>query len=279
MHQQESFVEKVIYKIVKKHISGYTMDSSLKKALDFNKKNIGATITFLSSVPSDQIKANYVINTYTQLLREIARRGINASVHVRQLRLGYDSPNGPNAIGVKRITEASKKYGVPIWIDTDPKIAENPEMQKEYESVGKVFNSYAAAIQYFKKGGKADSVMIPCEKANDGELKKEDVADFLNAIEKLCSYSRSVVLKLPPSSIFNKILKNGSKYKKALSIEFPLGYSEKKVLKIAREGSARLSVYIPFGKDWIGYAMESVPEGYIRSIAGRLLRGKGVGSD
>ncbi|MEM3744359.1 MAG: hypothetical protein QW759_00780, partial [Candidatus Micrarchaeaceae archaeon] len=74
-------------------------------------------------------------------------------------------------------------------------------------------------------------------------------------------------------------LKNGSKYKKALSIEFPLGYSEKKVLKIAREGSARLSVYIPFGKDWIGYAMESVPEGYIRSIAGRLLRGKGVGSD
>ncbi|MEM3625812.1 MAG: hypothetical protein QW144_00015 [Candidatus Micrarchaeaceae archaeon] len=279
MEQQESFVEKVIYKIVKRHIAGYTMDSSLKKAMDLNGKKIGATIAFLSSIPEDRAKANYVINTYVQLLREIARRGINASVHVRQLRLGHNPIGGSSIADIKRVAEASKKYSVPIWIDTDPSIAEDPSMQKSYASVGKVFDSYTAALQYFKKGGEAERIMIPCKKANDGELKKKDIADFFNAVEKLCSHSKKVVLKLPTENVLHKILKNGSRYRDVLSLEFPLGYNEKKVFKIAKDGNARLSVYIPFGKDWIGYAIDSVPEGYIRALASRLLGGKGVGSE
>jgi hypothetical protein len=32
----------------------------------------------------------------------------------------------------------------------------------------------------------------------------------------------------------------------------------------------KISVLVPFGKDWIKYAMNNVPEGYMRFVAGKL---------
>ena len=53
-------------------------------------------------------------------------------------------------------------------------------------------------------------------------------------------------------------------------LEYKFGESGKGMKRALKRG-AKVSVYLPFGKDWQAYAMNKVPEGYTRFLAGKLL--------
>jgi len=263
---QESLVEKVIYRLIRKHISGPTMGSAISRAKLFNQKGIPVSINFMSQAPQDKAKANYITTTYLQLIREISRMGIKASVHLRFEQLGSKLA-GDYAIGnLEQILEVSRKYGVFVWCELTDPVAESILLDKvgDQKSMGVAMNSIDEALGYAKKHKSIKELKVNCKQSH------HEKSDATPKIELIASSAKSLVLHSPNESAILKLMKKEAKYRKSLILEFQLGYGEKKLTKMLKKG-ARLSVYIPFGKDWASYATTNVPEGYMRVLAGRLL--------
>ena len=55
--------------------------------------------------------------------------------------------------------------------------------------------------------------------------------------------------------------------------KFKLGYNRKKINKYVKKNK-KIIINVPFGKDWAEFAMNSVPEGYMRFLANNLLSEK-----
>ncbi len=268
--QQESFAEKVIYRLIKKHMAGPTMNLAIKKAKQINDKGLPVSITFLSAAPSDRPKVNYVTNTYLQLAREIARTGVRGSIDVPLEQVGMSVSEEVAADSASRIIEACRRYGIFAWIGIgDPpkelKVVRKIGFQK---GVGLYFNSIRNLGQYVEKDDAAYPIKVACK--INGEKKDEEKERVLSEISKMLRKFRSLMLFSPSESVMAKLFSD-AKNRKALIFEFQLGYSDKKLNRIVKRG-ARVSISMPFGRDWVGYAINNVPEGYMRLLANTLLK-------
>ncbi len=268
--QQESFAEKVIYRLIKKHIAGPTMSLAIKKAKQINDKGLPVSITFLSAAPSDRPKVNYVTNTYLQLAREIARIGVRGSIDVPLEQIGMGISEEVAAESTGKIIEACRRYGIFTWIGIgDPskelKVVRKLGFQK---GVGLYFNSIKNLNLYAEKADSAYPIKVVCRM--DGEKKEEEKESTVAEINKVLRKFHKLILFSPSENVTSKLL-GDAKNRKALIFEFQLGYSDKKLNKIVKRG-ARVSISMPFGRDWVGYAINNVPEGYMRLLANTLLK-------
>lgn len=262
--EHEPIVERIIHRLVRKHIAGTTMESALDAAKDLGGKNISPSITFLSSNVPDRAKAKYITTTYTELVRRIARSGIKASVHVPLEQIGGTIEEGAALENLKAITALGAKYGIFLWVDPDGIGSSMMSSVSGVKGIGLAV-SEADADKYARYSDSFDNVKISFREYKPKS--KSDAAKRIAALRK--TYSGNLVLSYIPENLLSDALK--PRGKSAAAVEFNLGYSEKKVNDAIKKG-AKVSVLVPFGKDWIKYAMNNVPEGYMRFVAGRLLK-------
>ncbi len=274
---QDSLVERVIFNLIKKHIAGPTMNSAISRAKLLNAKGIPASITFLTSPPHNAAKATYITATYMQLIREIARFGITANVHIPLQQLGIGIADDAALNNIKRILEVSKRAGVFVWFELNEPGSEHAIIShlKDKKGFGVALGSFESAIKYVNKQNFVKDLKVTCGKISDEKKSdKKDKQDTIKYIDSIIPKTNNLVLLSPNDGAVSKLIKKNGKYRKALIFEFQLGYGEKKIKKMLSKGT-RMSMYVPFGKDWVTYAINNVPEGYMRAIAGSLLKGGG----
>ncbi len=264
--KNESFAEKFLYRLIKKHISGSTMSSALERAKTINDKSIPTTITFLSNVPENKAKAKYVTSTYIELIRRISRSGLRASIQVPLIQVGSRIDREASFFNFTEILEAGKRYGVFIWAET-----EDPSLLSQLkESRGFGLATTLENAREYVKTHKSSSLKILFDGfAEKLDPKAEHKNIDLDEIELLSKNAKMLVLSFLPEKHLWKLLKK-QKSRKSLIFEVQLGSSIRKLQKVQKKGT-KACIYIPFGKDWVEYAMNNVPEGYTRFLAGNLL--------
>ncbi len=245
------------------------MSLAMKKARQLNDKGIPVSITFLSAMPSDRPKVNYVTNTYLQLAREIARLGVRGSIDVPLQQVGMGVSDELAAESIGRIADACKRYGIFAWlVINDPakelRVVGRLRAQK---GVGLYFSNIRNLSQYKVRTG-SYPIKVACR--INGEKKEEEAGNVLDGITKALKDKSSIMLFSPSEGVMEKLLGN-VKHRKALIFEFQLGYSDKRLNRMLKRG-ARVSISIPFGRDWVDYAINNVPEGYMRLLANKLLK-------
>ena len=248
---------------MRKHIAGTTMDSALDAAKSLNGRNIPVSITFLSSNVTDRAKARYITTTYGELIRRVARSGIKAGVNVGLDQLGSGIGHEFAIDNFREIAQIGNKYGVFLWADTDGMPASAIAPIARMKGVGLVVD-HGMAQDYSKFGAKVGSIKLMFK-----NYSPKDKKEILKIVESARKGFASVVLSHLPEGYVSTILK--SKHRPEVSIEFEYGDSDRKIARAVRRG-AKVSVMVPFGKDWIKYAMNNAPEGYMRFVAGRLLK-------
>jgi len=268
---EESFVAKIAHRLIKKHIAGNTMSSALKKAKQLNAKGLLTSITFLSDVPKNIAKSNYITATYLQLIRELSRLGLKANVHVPIEQLG-SSLSSNNAIeNAKKLIEFGNRYGIFLWFEGGEKELSTINKVAHEKGVGIAFKNAESALGYFKKE-RLSVLKVICS-GKKGEAEREE-----KAVKELSGKAKVVMLAQNEAFAEKLIKSKGNGYKRSLIFEFQLGYSEKKMSKWLKRG-ASISVFIPFGRDWINYIINNMPSGYMQSIAKNLLAEKSEGNE
>jgi hypothetical protein len=93
-------------------------------------------------------------------------------------------------------------------------------------------------------------------------------------IEHLLSKHAAVSVWEHDLKMVRRIAAAKPSFKKSVAFEIPLGYSADG-LKRLQQYKLDLSVYVPFGKDWVPYLVGRLSDGRFGHIAASLVDGKG----
>ncbi|MGC8676277.1 MAG: hypothetical protein ACP5T3_02045 [Candidatus Micrarchaeia archaeon] len=267
----ESIVERLMYKVVKRHIAGTTISSAIETAKALNSRGVPVSISFLSSSVDKLPKARYAAYTYTELLHRIARFGLKASVHMPLEEIGYLISKESSLSYLRNIVQLGNRLGIFIWAE----LPGGAPMPRAIEAKGL---GYAIGINE-DIDALPDKRMLKLIFPPNGSVSSKEDKSMSEAherelaiVRKALSRAGSVVLHAPPDKLVGMLMKNKA-YKNSLIFEFQLGYERKRLAAVKNKGW-NVSMYVPFGKGWVDYAVKRIQGHYTHIIASKLLDGK-----
>ncbi|MGC8652295.1 MAG: hypothetical protein ACP5UH_03545 [Candidatus Micrarchaeia archaeon] len=270
----DNIIKRLAFRLVKRHMAGFTIESALNAVRMLNARKLHATVTFLNEHVYDRVKAKYNTNAYVQLVKQLSRLHLDAGISLRLSQLGYTVDNGfgeRNLIDVLNAAEEGEKQ---IWIEREDGLPDVPRLYKKlvqkhkhlgvevpmgYEGVSKAYN---VKVRYYTHSARASG------KADDT---KSALQEFARGVAYLADRAGSVTVLGKDYDVLSKVI-SSSPGKRNLIFELPLGY-EKKAAKEGKQVRA-MSVYVPYGKDWVPYIISSIAEGRVKKVATALLDGE-----
>ncbi len=303
MSNKNSLIKKLIFKLIKKHILGLTFNSAKKNITELNSKGFNTTITFLNDYKIDQSKAKYNINTYVQLLKQLSKFNLNTSISLRLSQIGYNVNPNNSLKGLEQIIELSNKFKMDLWLEAGYNIEISTlfKIYKKYKPNSK-YLGIEIPIQFKKLENQLNSndkvklfiyknisnILINNEITTSDKIKDIDKLDLKNKkenlhqqiiknmdlIKNLTNKGLKLTLFIHDYRLISKIFKDikEDKYKKNLIFELPLDNYNKKNFKMINMN--KISLYAPYGKDLIPYAIDRLVDGYIKDIAISILKNR-----
>ena len=279
MKERNNLISKLVYRLVKRRIAGYTIASILNAVKAINDKGMHATVTLLNDHVDDATKAKYNANSYVQLMKQLSRLHLNADISVRPSQLGYGVDGEIFSRNLSTVISAANSYGMRVWAEAEPSYG-NMELSRIYKRFRGRCRMLGAEMIADGEAGSALRDIKPTSKdaikiryhENGMKLKRKDKLQlYRDCIAAASGHGASITL-LDDDIRAVSPLANGRERRRDLIFEMPLGYSSKSVSQLQRS-KASLSVYVPYGKDWIPYFINRLAEGRVRRIAAALLSG------
>ena len=287
MPEEHRIIKNIVFRLVRKHIAGSTVNSALNTVRALNARGLGTTVTFLNEHVNDPVKARYNANAYVQVIRQISRLHLNSGISVRLSQIGFTVGNGVSSKGLEEIIEAAEQSSTMVWLESGPGIT-NDELLDVYGNCRSASGNIGVEIPisyYGQLGGIAkrlrsrDMVRLASHSYYVGEARKQKddsgtLKRYLSSIEVLMKRSAKVWVHDPSERLVARIASSARSHKKDLIFEIPLGYNRKRAASLMKN-RVNLDVYVPYGKDWAPYAIYRLSGGRIRAIASAVLNGQG----
>ena len=288
MQEQKHIIKGIVFRLVRKYIAGSTTESALEAIRKLNEGRLHTAVTLLNDHVSQPTKARYNANAYVQFIKQISRLNLNSDVSLRLTQMGYGLGGGLMDRNMREVMDAANGSGTKIWIESENEVNED-ELLSVYRDLRGDCSSLGIEIApaYGEDGGivrlvkPKDFVKLRCHLHK--EAGKDNRKDRSNTLRLYKSYidrlvrSRAYVTVLDHNAdMMGKIAALDRNYKKSLTFEAPMGFGGKRLKKLADE-NFNVSVYLPYGKDWVPYLINKLTEGRLKNIAIALLNGEKTG--
>ncbi len=286
--KENNLISKLVFRLVRKHIAGSTSSAVLNAVRDMNNKGMHTTVTLLNNHVDDQTKARYTANAYIQLIKQLSRLQLNSGVSIRPSQIGATVDQNLLEWNMQEIVNAANASGQRLWIEEESDGIESvmrlyKRFRPECAALGiDLHPNYSdeEGIVFAKMLTSKDALKLSYRVDDSGPLRKskERLKLYRNYIDVLTSRKVHLTILEHDLGIIEKLVSISKDYKRNLIFEIPLGYNTK-LNKLAK-GKLNMSIYLPYGKDWIPYFINRLAEGRVRNIAVKLLKGKkGVDSN
>lgn len=286
MADEQNFVKRLAFKFIRKRIAGATLNSALDTTKELNAKGISTTVTFLSDHVHDGIKARYNLNSYMQLTKQVSRLNLNSGISVRLSQLGFNVSEGVANRGLEELLSVASRSGVRVWlehesaVDTGSLLDAYSSCREPFPNVGIELPLRSGHIDDIIRGLPRKGCMLKLTAHSYGHARRAvpaDPASLYTSYSRRLGRSNSVyILENDEKTLYRAASRAGIP-KSNLIVELPLGYSSKWLRRFARR-RLNTGVYVPYGKDWVPYAINRLTEGRIRDIAMSVLNGESGGS-
>lgn len=267
-------MQKIAFRLVRKYIAGSTTASVLKTVRELNKRGMHTTVTLLNDNVSDLVKAKYNSNAYSQIMRQIARLHLDSGISLRPTQLGYHVDKSAFMKNIGELAEMAKTNSIRMWIEAEPSI-QNEKLLDAYFKVKKLYEDVGIEVladpdsmpynaEVLKKGNRVRLWYVSKFHGSRSAAKAHQ-----DAIEKLCSSKAKLTVSSHDAKWMQKMMQTGPG-KRNITFEIPLGYNRGKLEKLMKS-KGPLSVYVPYGKDWVQYLKNRIGDGRRRGIAIKML--------
>ncbi len=291
MENEDGIFANLMFKLVRKRIAGPTIATALKRAKEINAVGMGATITFLNDHVDKQAKAKYNANAYRQLLHQISRLNIRADASIRISQLGYNIDRDMAVKLLDGLLSTAKRYGVTVWCEYEPNMGADcvPDLRgiESIDALGvevpyEMFHRLRDSNRILKS---AHLIKLVLHQRLDGERsdrlhmhrgsQKSAVDAESGAIVDSLRAGKRIILHAQDENELGRIASklSRSNYGKNLILEVPFGYSKHNIKSLLGKRLV-VSVYTPYGRDWIPYAVNRLTEGKIHRLASIMPGGK-----
>lgn len=264
-------------------IAGYYPEDALKRTKLFNSKRISTIINFLGEDIHERKKINNTVKTYIWIINEIKNRRLKAGISVKPTQLGLNMGFQLMYSNYLKIVKQAKKSGVFIWFDM-----EGPE------SVDTTIRAYKRAmnngntgicIQAYLKRSQKDAENLlrshavirlvkgayKADAALSFKSKRDVNRNYLQIMRMLFSKSKKFMVATHDSKIIEEAIRLNRKYKRDVTFAMLNGIRNKYALHLSRTGQ-KVTVYVPFGEEWVSYGLRRLSEqGHLSLIVRSLL--------
>jgi proline dehydrogenase len=276
--QNYALLEKLLFRVAKKWISGYTYKDAILAAKQTNSKRMSAILNFLGEESVDVKQIEQTVNEYCSLLDLLKSNEIDGCISVKPTQIGLTISYETCLYNFKQIANKAKSLGKFMWIDIESfpfvenTIAIYLELFKEYKQTG-------LAIQAYLKRSSSDLLHLLEEGANirvvKGAYRESENNAFQSADKINLNFSKLIqmlfensndnsifAIATHDSKLIEEAIKLSEKYvniKKRFEFQLLMGICDQIKMNLV-ERKFKVSEYIPYGSHWLPYSIRRIRE-------------------
>jgi proline dehydrogenase len=273
-------LQRLLFKVAKKWVSGNTYKNALSTAQDCNSKGVSAILNFLGEDTTSSTIIENTVKEYFSLLNLLESNTINGCISVKPTQLGLRIAYGESLYNFRQIARRTKSLDRFMWIDiesiqfVEDTISIYLELLRDYK------HTTGVAIQSYLKRSSSDLLHLMEQGASVRLVKgaySEDKRIAFQSIEKINSNFSKLMKMLFEYSNTNdnifaiathdpKLIDEAIVLSKEYDIDsrkfefqFLMGIQGEMKENLVKRGF-RVSEYIPYGNQWLPYSMRRIRE-------------------
>ncbi|MCL4411295.1 MAG: proline dehydrogenase family protein [Candidatus Marsarchaeota archaeon] len=268
-------------------IAGANDRDAIAVAKYFNSKKIRALINFLGEAYTKEEDIAKTIDIYLRLIRYIENEKVTADITVKPTQLGLLISNDEFVKNYKKIINAARGSKVFTWMDMeeaeyiDDALAAYEE-EVDNGMVGICIQSYLKrSIDDLRKLTKKDAVIrlvkgaYTASKNKSFQTRSETTENYYKLMNFLFENGKSFTIATHDIDIIHEAIKLNKNSKKDVTFAMLKGIRNKLAVQLAEK--EKVSIYVPFGEEWIPYSYRRLKEaGHLKLILRSLFESQSI---
>jgi len=253
-------------------IAGTKTVDALKDAHMINSEGKSAIANYLGENFTDKRLIEKSVKIYFELLGQIKKQKIRASISVKPSQLGIMLGDDEFYRNYLKIVAYAKKLGLIVWVDAEEyEYIERThrvvlQILKKYKNTGlgiqtRLRRSMGDAEGIVEAGGLIRLVkgayVEPEEKAYVDA--KGITANYERIMERLFAMNAKFMVATHDDYLIYKAVSLEKKYRRRVMFGMLKGIRGKLADRMARDGED-VSIYLPFGEEWFAYSLRRLKE-------------------
>ncbi len=259
-------------KMAGRWIAGPEADDAIALAKRLNKRGMAVMVNYLGEDFSSIHDVADAIGTYIMLIDAMVGYRINGDLSVKPTSLGLKIGRDRFEFNCREIVEHAKKKGIFVWLDM-----EGPESVDEtiavYLKLAKLGN-VGICIQSYLRRSEADLRRIVkaggIVRLVKGAYRPNPATAFTTKAETTENYKEMMVYLFKNSERFmiathdewmiEEARRMNKEYRRQVTYSMLNGIKNRLALNLVERGE-KVSIYVPFGKRWVGFSYRRIKEG------------------
>lgn len=273
-----ALLERLLFRVAKKWISGYTYKDAMSAAKETNNKQMFAILNYLGEESIDVKQIEQTVNEYCSLLDLLKSNEIEGCISVKPTQIGLRISYETCLHNFKQIANKAKSLGKFMWIDIESfQFVENTiaiylELFKDYKQTG-------VAIQSYLKRSSSDLMHLLEEGANvrvvKGAYRGSENNAFQSSDKINSNFSKLMhmlfensdnnaifAIATHDSKLIEEAIELSEKFeniKKRFEFQLLMGICDQIKINLV-ERKFKVSEYIPYGSNWLPYSIRRIRE-------------------
>jgi proline dehydrogenase len=263
-------MERLLFRVAKKWVAGYSTDKAVAAALDSNSRGMSAILNFLGEDTTDAKVVDQTVGEYLSLMDLMRAKKVRGCVSVKPTQLGLAIDYDLCLQNFTKLAARAEELGQFVWIDmenikyTEDTIAIYLELYEHYSMTGIAIQSYlrrsvSDLLHIAEHGGKVRLVKGAYHEPEEHAFStKEEVdANYLKLMKMLFDSGNYFAVATHDSNLVEEAVRMNKDSK--FEFQFLMGIrDELKSDLVAKKFT--VAEYIPYGSQWLPYSVRRIRE-------------------
>lgn len=257
--------------LARKWIAGEQIDDAIKEAKRLNSLRINAIINSLGERYTERELVEETVDLYLGLIAQIRRHKVMADISLKPTQLGLIIDKKLASENYTKIVNAAKRNDIFVWLDMeDYEYVENSIWLYE-TNVGKgmtglcIQANVRRSADDLKRLSKRNATIRLVKGAHKGPESKmfndrsKATVNYFKLMDYLFKRYKRFTIGTHDTALIEKAKELNKRYGRNVTYAMLKGIRENLARDMASSGHS-VSVYIPFGEEWIPYSIRRLRE-------------------
>jgi proline dehydrogenase len=268
-----SLIERLLYRVAKKWVAGYSASEAMKTALETNRHRMPAILNFLGEDIMDSKLVDMTVTEYVLLMDLMDKKKVNGCVSVKPTQLGLTIDYDMCLQNFHSLAARARELGQFMWLDmesiksTEDTIALYLELYREHNMIGIAVQSYlrrsaSDLLHIIECGGKVRLVKGAYRESEDHVfVTNEEVnANYLKLMKMLFENGNNYfAIATHNSDLIAEAARLGKGRHTKFEFQMLKGIRDELKLELVTKGFT-VAEYIPYGSQWLPYSVRRIME-------------------
>ncbi len=264
--------ERLLYKVAKRWIAGYTLEDAIHAAHDANSRKIHAILNRLGEHTPDRKLIQVYTEEYLRLLEMLETERIDGTISVKPSQIGLAAEVPLYRENLLKILKSAEDNGRFLWLDMENSPYAEATV-RVYQELLTAHKEVGMCLQANMKRSEKDmETLLPIggrirlvkgaypENADVAYKKRSDVdASYLRLMRLLFEQGESFAIATHDGRMIAEARNLSREHKTNFEFQMLKGIRDDLKTRLLSEGY-RVGEYIPYGPEWYNYSKRRMRE-------------------